>query len=125
MRHSTSTVRRSHFSRVWAPLLTVILVLSTFGTVATTRVLAQSDPETLIVAVPSDMQNLDPTLSSGDIVTQEMLTNVYEWLIDYEVVDQADGTKICRVNQFRRRDSPRSSSGATTVEGDLHPPCRT
>jgi peptide/nickel transport system substrate-binding protein len=100
MRHSTSTVRRSQFSRVWAPLLTVILVLSTFGTVATTRVLAQSDPETLIVAVPGDMQNLDPTLSSGDIVTQEMLTNVYEWLIDYEVVDQADGTKTAESTSF-------------------------
>ena len=100
MRHSTSTVRRSRFSRVWAPLLTVILVLSMLGTAVTTRVLAQSDPETLIVAVSSDMQNLDPTLSSGDTFTQEMLTNVYEWLIDYEVVDQADGTKTAESTSF-------------------------
>lgn len=44
---------------------------------------AQTDRSTLIVAVPSDIQNLDPTLSSADVYTQEMLTNVYEWLVDY------------------------------------------
>ncbi|WP_176086449.1 ABC transporter substrate-binding protein [Martelella sp. HB161492] len=53
--------------------------------------LAQSNPNILVVAVPSDIQNLDPTLSSGDIITQEMLTNVYDWLVDYKTTD-TDGT---------------------------------
>src|SRR5262249_62407139 len=46
------------------------------------------DTKTLIVAVSSDIQNLDPTLSSADVATQELLTNVYDWLIDYKVVNQ-------------------------------------
>jgi len=47
-----------------------------------------ADTKTLVVAVASDIQNLDPTLSSADVVTQELLTNVYDWLIDYKVVNQ-------------------------------------
>jgi peptide/nickel transport system substrate-binding protein len=47
---------------------------------------AASAKDTLVVAMPSDMQNLDPTLSSADIPTQEMLTNVYGWLLDYKLV---------------------------------------
>jgi peptide/nickel transport system substrate-binding protein len=58
-----------------------------------------ADTKTLIVAVPSDIQNLDPTLSSADVVTQELLTNVYDWLIDYKVTTQG-GRKIGSPNQF-------------------------
>jgi peptide/nickel transport system substrate-binding protein len=58
-----------------------------------------ADAKTLIVAVPSDIQNLDPTLSSADVVTQELLTNVYDWLIDYKVTTQG-GRKIGSPNQF-------------------------
>jgi peptide/nickel transport system substrate-binding protein len=47
---------------------------------------AASSKTTLVVAEPSDMQNLDPTLSSADIPTQETLTNLYSWLIDYKLV---------------------------------------
>ena len=50
-----------------------------------------ADTKTLVVAVASDIQNLDPTLSSADVVTQELLTNVYDWLIDYKVVPQGGG----------------------------------
>src|SRR5437870_8436259 len=57
------------------------------------------DTKTLVVAVPSDIQNLDPTLSSADVVTQELLTNVYDWLIDYKVVTQG-GHQIGSPNQF-------------------------
>jgi ABC-type transport system substrate-binding protein len=53
------------------------------GTPATSE-----DASTLIVAQPEDLQNLDPTLSSGDQVTQEMLTNVYDWLLDYKITDE-------------------------------------
>src|ERR671924_569607 len=49
--------------------------------------------------MPSDMQNLDPTLSSADIPTQEMLTNVYSWLIDYKLVNQS-GHPYGDPNQF-------------------------
>ena len=55
--------------------------------------------DTLIVAVPSDMQNLDPTLSSADVPTQETLTNVYDWLVDYKVVSK-NGSQIGDANQF-------------------------
>src|SRR3954454_21861096 len=64
------------------------------GTPAT----SQND-STLIVAQPEDLQNLDPTLSSGDQVTQEMLTNVYDWLVDYKVTDQ-DGKSVGEANTF-------------------------
>jgi peptide/nickel transport system substrate-binding protein len=60
---------------------------------------ADSARNTLVVAMPSDMQNLDPTLSSADIPTQEMLTNVYSWLIDYKLVNQ-NGHLYGDPNQF-------------------------
>src|SRR3954469_14105151 len=64
------------------------------GTPATAQ-----DDSTLIVAQPEDLQNLDPTLSSGDQVTQEMLTNVYDWLVDYKVTDR-NGKSIGDANGF-------------------------
>lgn len=64
------------------------------GTPATSE-----DASTLIVAQPEDLQNLDPTLSSGDQVTQEMLTNVYDWLLDYKITDE-DGESIGDANTF-------------------------
>ena len=67
---------------------------TTGGTPATSQ-----DDTTLIVAQPEDLQNLDPTLSSGDQVTQEMLTNVYDWLVDYKVADQ-DGKQVGDANNF-------------------------
>jgi peptide/nickel transport system substrate-binding protein len=54
---------------------------------------------TLVVAVPNDIQNLDPTESSGDTETQEMLTNVYSWLVNYKVEDQ-NGQLIGNANTF-------------------------
>ena len=62
--------------------------------------LAQSDDNTLIIAVSRDLQNIDPTLTSGNINTWEFLTNVYTWLIDYEVVTTDDGTRIGDPNSF-------------------------
>ena len=62
--------------------------------------LAQSGKDTLIVAVSRDIQNIDPTLTSGDISTWELLTNVYNWLIDYEVVETDDGRLIGDANSF-------------------------
>jgi len=61
---------------------------------------AQDEKTTLIVAVGSDMQNLDPTLSSADTVTQEMLTNVYDWLIDYQVTTDASGVSTVDPSGF-------------------------
>jgi peptide/nickel transport system substrate-binding protein len=60
---------------------------------------SKQDDSTLIIAQPEDLQNLDPTLSSGDQVTQEMLTNVYDWLVDYKVADQ-DGKPVGDANNF-------------------------
>lgn len=43
---------------------------------------------TLVIAIPNDVQNLDPTLSSGDIMTQEVLTAVYSFLVDFELTER-------------------------------------
>jgi peptide/nickel transport system substrate-binding protein len=64
-----------------------------------TNATRSADTKTLVVAVSSDIQNLDPTLSSADVATQELLTNVYDWLIDYKVVNQG-GHRIGSPNQF-------------------------
>lgn len=67
---------------------------------ATTHDLTRSQAsDTLVVAVASDIQNLDPTLSSADVPTQEFLTNVYDWLIDYKVTTE-NGKQIGDPNQF-------------------------
>ena len=84
--------------RLSVVVLLALLVLPAAG-LGATAARAQADNETLIVAVASDIQNLDPTLSSADVYTQEMLTNVYDWLIDYQVVDQ-EGTPVGDPNQF-------------------------
>lgn len=74
------------------PVLRVGLVASLAAVAAVWALLATTGQaadtaatRTLIVAVSSDVQNLDPTLSSADVATQELLTNVYDWLIDYKV----------------------------------------
>ncbi len=61
---------------------------------------AQSDERTIVVAVSRDLQNIDPTLTSGNTNAWEFLTNVYTWLIDYEVVTLEDGTRIGDANSF-------------------------
>ena len=79
----------------------IAAVAVAFGLTASSGLaVAQSNLDTLVVAVPSDIQNLDPTLSSSDVVTQEMLTNVYEWLIDYEVTEGDDGTLTADPSAF-------------------------
>ena len=67
---------------------------------AVTSALAQTDKDTLVVAVSRDLQNIDPTLTSGNINTWEFLTNVYDWLIDYEIVTLDDGTMVGDPNNF-------------------------
>ncbi len=57
------------------------------------------EERTLLIAVPGDIQNLDPTLSSGDLLTQEVLTAVYSFLIDFEVVEE-DGVPVGDPNSF-------------------------
>jgi len=80
--------------------LLLVFVLGAVGIGRGMPVGAQADKDTLIVAVPSDLQNLDPTLSSADVYTQEMLTNVYDWLIDYQVGTDADGQAIGDPSNF-------------------------
>lgn len=79
----------------------VVLILSiSFGLSAAAPSLAQSDLDTLVVAVPRDITNFDPTLNSGDNATQEMLSNVYDSLITIEVVENADGTLSASETDF-------------------------
>lgn len=61
---------------------------------------AQSNPNILVVAVPGDIQNFDPTLSGGDIPTQEMLANVYDYLIDFKPTKHPDGSVTVDPNEF-------------------------
>jgi peptide/nickel transport system substrate-binding protein len=94
-------------SRNWLVVVGLVLVLA--ASAAATGFAGSSshsaaakhavDTKTLIVAVSSDIQNLDPTLSSADVATQELLTNVYDWLIDYKVVNKG-GVLYGSPNQF-------------------------
>ncbi len=81
-------------------ILAVVLMLSaSLGAVVFGQPAQAQDDRTLIIAVPSDVQNLDPTLSSGDPITQELLTAVYAYLIDFEVVEK-DGKMVGDPNSF-------------------------
>ncbi|TMJ94345.1 MAG: ABC transporter substrate-binding protein [Actinobacteria bacterium] len=102
MKGQQRTRRRIWFVGVAAALLiAAAAATAAFGGGAghATSATQSADTKTLVVAVPSDIQNLDPTLSSADVVTQELLTNVYDWLIDYKVVTQG-GHQIGSPNQF-------------------------
>lgn len=79
--------------------------------------------KTLIIAVPSDIQNLDPTLSSGDILTQEVLTNLYSTLVGFKVEKNANGDLVGNPNQFQGElaKSFEVSNGGHTVTFHLRP----
>ncbi len=76
-----------------------LLLSAPLGAIVFSEPARAQDDRTLIIAVPSDIQNLDPTLSSGDEITQEVLTAVYAYLIDFEVVEQ-DGKPFGDPNSF-------------------------
>ncbi len=90
------------FSSIQTLLRSAVVLLLSIGLGATAALpgLAQSNTDTLIVAVPRDITNLDPTLNSGDNATQEMLTNVYEPLINIAVTDNPDGTRTASATDF-------------------------
>ena len=108
MKIGKRTLRRLWPVGVGVALIVAATVAATAfagGTGKSTTAKQNVDTKTLIVAVSSDIQNLDPTLSSADVSTQELLTNVYDWLIDYKVVNQ--GRRPIRLAQrIRRRDRP-------------------
>jgi peptide/nickel transport system substrate-binding protein len=91
---------RIRHSRAPIVALLLVFVCGAVGIGRGTPAQAQADKDTLIVAVASDLQNLDPTLSSADTYTQEMLTNVYDWLIDYQVATDANGQQIGDPSNF-------------------------
>jgi peptide/nickel transport system substrate-binding protein len=102
MKGQQRTRRRIWFVGVTAALLiAAAAATAAFGGGAghASSATRSADTKTLVVAVASDIQNLDPTLSSADVSTQELLTNVYDWLIDYKVVNQG-GHSIGSPNQF-------------------------
>jgi peptide/nickel transport system substrate-binding protein len=102
MKGQQRTRRRIWFVGVTAALLiAAAAATAAFGGGAghASSATRSADTKTLVVAVASDIQNLDPTLSSADVSTQELLTNVYDWLIDYKVVNQG-GHPIGSPNQF-------------------------
>jgi peptide/nickel transport system substrate-binding protein len=102
MRIGKRTLRRLWPVGVGVAVIVAATVAATAfagGTGKSTAAKQNVDTKTLIVAVSSDIQNLDPTLSSADVATQELLTNVYDWLIDYKVVKQG-GLPYGSPNQF-------------------------
>lgn len=81
---------------------TAAVVIAVFGgsaSASSSRSSSSSSNSTLVVAVPNDIQNLDPTESSGDTETQEMLTNVYGWLNNYKV-QKVNGQTVGSPNDF-------------------------
>jgi peptide/nickel transport system substrate-binding protein len=57
--------------------------------------------DTITVAHFSDMQNLDPHTSSADTATQEVLTNIYDVWLTYQVPGtEQDGVDWANVNEF-------------------------
>ncbi|MEX5381402.1 hypothetical protein, partial [Acinetobacter towneri] len=100
-------IKSVHHARVPVLLMALLLVFGASGAAASgvpgkggPNGRFQDPTKTLIVAVPNDVQNLDPTLSSADTVTQELLTNIYDWLIDYEVTTDANGVMTANPSGF-------------------------
>lgn len=83
-------------------VLVGLLLATTFAGVGGSGAARFQDGETstLIVAVSRDPQNLDPTSASSDGFTSEILTNIYHWLIDYELVTGEDGQPIFSADDF-------------------------
>lgn len=100
--------------RIW--FIAVLTILFSLG-----AVFAQN--KTLIIAVPSDIQNLDPTLSSGDVLTQEVLTNLYSTLVSFKVEKNANGELVGNPDQFQGElaKSFEVSSDGHTVTFHLRP----
>jgi peptide/nickel transport system substrate-binding protein len=87
--------------------LSLVLLLASLGSAVSLAgftagaARAQSDGEsTLIVAVSRDLQNLDPTSASSDGFTSEILTNIYHWLIDYQLTQDENGQPVFDANNF-------------------------
>ncbi|MDQ3695672.1 MAG: ABC transporter substrate-binding protein [Chloroflexota bacterium] len=85
------------FRSLYGIMVALLMLAGAIGVTAAPS--QQEDDRTLIIAVPSDIQNLDPTLSSGDPMTQEVLTAVYAYLIDFEVTEE-DGVMVGDPNNF-------------------------
>ena len=103
-------------------LLLALLIVPTVG-VGTTAAGAQTANDTLIVAVPSDIQNLDPTLSSADVYTQE-IADQHLRLADRlrrRRPGRGDGRRSQPVRRRHRREI-RVERGRH--QADLHPPPR-
>lgn len=65
------------------------------------EVAGRTPADTLFVAHFTDMQNLDPHTSSADTATQEMLTNIYDVWLTYEVPEEAEnGIRKADVSSF-------------------------
>ncbi|HEV3311012.1 MAG TPA: ABC transporter substrate-binding protein, partial [Chloroflexota bacterium] len=72
---------------------------TSFGTLYRELKPLAASKSTLVVASPSDLVNLDPTTSSGDIYTQTTFTNMYSWLIDYKL-GKSKGQQVGEANAF-------------------------
>src|SRR5690606_40617423 len=67
--------RRVRMSRKLAGLATILILLFSFGTV-----FAQSDSNTIVVGISSDIQNLDPH-NFRHRYTETVLRNIYDGLV--------------------------------------------
>jgi len=61
---------------------------------------AQVGKDTLVVAVPGDIETIDPPVTSGAPFQHEIITNLYNFLIDFGVRRTKDGQLIGDLNRF-------------------------
>jgi len=110
------TFRRSLILKIFAPLAAVSLLATACGSSPSTpSSKTSSSNSTIVIAIPSDMQNLDPTLSSGDQVTQEVLTNIYSWLDDYDYTGTGSSANIDKFIGGAAQDWTVQDGGKTIV----------
>ena len=64
------------------------------------EVQAQANRETLIVAVGGDIATIDPPVTSGAPFQHEIITNLYDFLIDFGVRRTGAGDPIGDLNRF-------------------------
>jgi ABC-type transport system substrate-binding protein len=61
---------------------------------------AQGAGDTLIVAVGGDIQTIDPPVTSGAPFQHEIITNLYDFLIDFGLRQTDSGETVGDLNRF-------------------------
>ncbi len=89
--------RVQHVVRSAAILLLVTIFLAS-GYLPATQ--AQAGKDTLVVAVGGDIETIDPPVTSGAPFQHEIITNLYDFLLDFGVRKTETGELIGDLNRF-------------------------